>query len=137
MQILFTTSRAIYEATRDELELIERTGDISVSVENTLIHTSDITEELIVAGITAYAPEKIWLLGEARVVDTEHQTGDIVMPNVFLKYSEEIGGVEFNKVNRDAYLHDPLFLRHYEKQEDVDFEVFGLSIGGICVSAPE
>lgn len=89
------------------------------------------------ATITAYNPDKIWILAEGRLVDNEHQVGDIIMPNVFLRANHEIDGVEFTKANQDAYLHDPLFLRHFERQSDMDFEKFGLSVGGICVTSPE
>ena len=53
---------------------------------------------------------------------------------MFLKYETPIETTEFTKENRDAYLHDPLFLTHFEIQNDLDFENFGVSIGGICVS---
>ncbi len=56
------------------------------------------------------------------------------MPNVFLRYSHEIDSVEFDRTNRDEFLSDPLFLHHFEEQSDIDFETFGLSIGGICVT---
>ena len=56
------------------------------------------------------------------------------MPNVFLAYNHEIDTVEFSRTNRDNFLHDPLFLQHYEEQSDLNFDSFGLSIGGICVT---
>lgn len=70
----------------------------------------------------------------SRIVSTDHELGDIVMPNVFLAYNHEIDTVEFSRTNRDNFLHDPLFLQHYEEQSDLNFDSFGLSIGGICVT---
>jgi hypothetical protein len=101
------------------------------------MYAPKISEELLLASITAFNPDKIWIISTAHIIDNEHHDGDIVMPNVFLKYEPSIEHVEFNEENRDSYLHDPLFLHHYSEQADVNFEVFGLSIGGICVSRSE
>jgi hypothetical protein len=137
MQILFTNIPEIRDSLITELELVNRGEHMYGSQTNTLMYAPSITEELIVASITAFNPIKIWILSTAHIIDNEHHDGDIVMPNVFLKYEPSIESVEFNEENRDSYLHDPLFLHHYSEQADVNFEIFGLSIGGICVTRRE
>ena len=137
MQVLFTNISEIRDSLVAELELVSRGEHMYGSQTNTLMYAPSITEELLVAAITAFNPTKIWILSTAHIIDNEHHDGDIVMPNVFLKYEPSIESVEFNGENRDSYLHDPLFLHHFCEQADVNFEVFGLSIGGICVSRPE
>jgi hypothetical protein len=99
-----------------------------------LVFRDTLTPEILHEVTEAYVAEKIWVLVPSRIVSTEHEIGDIVMPNVFLRYSHEIDEVEFTRNNRDEYLSDPLFLHHFEEQSDLDFETFGLSIGGICVT---
>lgn len=89
---------------------------------------------MISKAFTEYSADKIWIISISGIVSTDHEPGDIVMPNVFLAYNHEIDEVEFNKTNRDDFLHDPLFLKHYEEQSDLNFDSFGLSIGGICVT---
>lgn len=99
-----------------------------------VVYRESLDETIISHVIEEYVADTIWIVGVARVVSNEHELGDIVMPNVFLKYDHEIDGVEFNKENQDSFLHDPFFLHHYEEQSDLDFESFGLSIGGIAVT---
>ena len=99
-----------------------------------LVYRETLDPSIISHVIEEYAAEKIWIIGSSRVVSNEHELGDIIMPNVFLPYDHEIDAVEFDRENQDAFLHDPLFLHHYEEQSDLDFESFGLSIGGICVT---
>ncbi len=45
------------------------------------------------------------------------------MPNAFIPHGE-LSGTD-----------GAAFLENYEEQEDYDFETFGLSVGGVCVSA--
>lgn len=99
-----------------------------------LVYRESLDESVISHVIEEYVADTIWIVDAARVISNEHELGDIIMPNVFLRYDHEIDGVEFNKENQDSFLHDPLFLHHYEEQSDLDFESFGLSIGGITVT---
>lgn len=99
-----------------------------------MLYREKLEAAVISDAIDTFFAEKIWIISPARVVSTDHELGDIIMPNVFLAYDHEIDSVEFNRTNRDAFLHDPLFLHHYEEQSDLNFETFGLSIGGICVT---
>lgn len=102
-----------------------------------LIYRAELTAEVLVHGLDHFVPGTIWILAESRLVSTDHQIGDVVLPNVFLHYNHEIDGVEFTRTNRDEFLEDPLFLHHFDEQADLDFEHFGVSIGGITVTKPD
>jgi hypothetical protein len=101
-------------------------------IEARMNESNEKTRTLILEDISPKL--SVWCLVEGRATCTEHQNGDIILPNTFLKYSHEIDAVNFDKTNQDSFLHDPLFLTQYEQQTDVDFELFGLSIGGINVT---
>jgi len=53
---------------------------------------------------------------------------------VFLSLNEEIFHSSIGKENRDMFLGKALFLETYTLQNDYNFDRFGLSIGGICVT---
>lgn len=116
-----------FHAHATELDVYQSKGTI-------LIYRKELTPSVISEAIDTFFAEKIWIVSPSRLVSTDHEIGDIIMPNVFLAYDHEIDTVDFNTTNRDNFLHDPLFLHHYEEQSDLDFETFGLSIGGICVT---
>ncbi len=42
--------------------------------------------------------------------------------------------IEFDKTTRDSMLKEAIFLETYERQADMDFQVFGVSLGGISVT---
>ncbi|MDQ1344179.1 MAG: hypothetical protein QG650_899 [Patescibacteria group bacterium] len=77
----------------------------------------------IVAVREEYGPERLYYASFGDSVTSERFTGDVVLPNAFVPYSKTEEAEE-----------EASFLENYENQEDYDFETFGLSIGGVCVS---
>ena len=62
-----------------------------------------------------------------------HETGDVIVPNVFLPYDAELPEREITKENRDHLAKWPRFLSTFDEQKDYYVEDFGLSVGGIVV----
>lgn len=72
-----------------------------------------------------YSPGRIYVASFGVSANSERYAGDVVLPNAFYPHSEpEDGDGEEGAV----------FLENYDEQEDYDFESFGLSVGGVCVS---
>lgn len=69
-----------------------------------------------------YLPERLYYASFGTSATSERYAGDVVLPNAFIPY----GGTDDEE--------EAVFLENYEEQEDYDFETFGLSIGGVCVS---
>lgn len=70
-----------------------------------------------------YLPERLYYASFGTSATSERYAGDVVLPNAFIPYSADGESEE-----------EAVFLENYEEQEDYDFETFGLSIGGVCVS---
>lgn len=136
IHVLVTADTIIRDLLVNEYEFHPHPTDAGVyqSKGTILLYRAKLEPAVISEAFTDYSAEKIWIISPSRIVSTDHELGDIVMPNVFLAYDHEIDAVEFDETNRDDFLHDPLFLKHYEEQSDLNFETFGLSIGGICVT---
>lgn len=83
--------------------------------------------------LSEYQPEKIFIAKTGRSVDTEHEIGDVVLPNVFFSFDEKILSTEITSENRDSLIGKAKFLEIFDEQKDYFVEDFGLSIGGIIV----
>jgi hypothetical protein len=66
-------------------------------------------------------------------IDPVHEIGDVILPNVFLSYNENVGTTSLDKGNRDAYMGEAKFLETFAEQKDYYVEDFGFSLGGIVV----
>ncbi len=130
IHVLITSDASIRDLLIGEYDLHTHPTDSCVyqSQGVILIYNPKLVPDMISKAFTEYSADKIWIVSISGIVSTDHEPGDIVMPNVFLAYNHEIDEVEFNKTNRDDFLHDPLFLKHYEEQSDLNFDSFGLSI---------
>lgn len=93
-----------------------RTGDVVLAVSDEPGALAEIAAE--------YLPERLYYAALGTSATSERYAGDVVLPNAFIPYAENEGSDE-----------EATFLENYEEQEDYDFETFGLSIGGVCVSA--
>ena len=91
-------------------------------------------EEILASIKEELNPDTVFFLSESYPVSDEKQAGDIVLPNVFFPYNQEIEAMEIGKEMDNSLLSSPLFLEHYVLQGDYNFETFGLSVGGIHVS---
>lgn len=60
--------------------------------------------ELFEKTIEEYQPERIFLTEIGRSIDTEHEIGDIILPNVFLHFDEKILQETITAENRDSLL---------------------------------
>lgn len=89
--------------------------------------------ELFTLTLEEYQPEKVFIADTARSVDTDHEIGDIILPNVFLTFNENIITTELTSENRDSLMGEAKFLEIFDEQKDYFVEDFGLSIGGIVV----
>ena len=81
-----------------------------------------------------YQPERIFIAEIWRSIDTEHEIGDIILPNVFLDFDKKILETELHKENQDAFMWNAKFLEIFDEHTDYYVENFGLTIGGIAVS---
>lgn len=86
----------------------------------------------------SFLPDRVYLPYFGYSVDVMHEIGDVIVPNVFLSYSESLKDREITKENRDTLAENPRFLEVFDEQKDYYVEDFGLSVGGIVVDmAPE
>lgn len=92
-----------------------RKGNVVVVVSDSLGAVAEVKAE--------YLPERLYYASFGTSATSERYAGDVVLPNAFIPYSVDGEGEE-----------EAVFLENYEEQEDYDFETFGLSIGGVCVS---
>lgn len=81
-----------------------------------------------------YDPDSFFLFHLGRSIDTEHEIGDIILPNVFFECNTKVCTTEITKENRDDFVQNPIFLEIFDQQKDYYVEDFGLSIWGIAVS---
>jgi hypothetical protein len=82
-----------------------------------------------------YYPDRLYLPFLGRSIDQIHEIGDVVLPNVFMRYDERVGKNDVNAENRDKYLGETKFLEIYREQKDYYVEDYGLSVGGIIVDS--
>ena len=92
-----------------------RKGNVVVAVSDSPDAVAEVKAE--------YLPERLYYAAFGTSATSERYAGDVVLPNAFIPFSEN-GEEE----------EEAVFLENYEEQEDYDFETFGLSIGGVCVS---
>lgn len=84
--------------------------------------------------ITEFAVDTLYFVRLGRSIDTEHEIGDIILPNIFFEYDKTLDEKQVTEENRDSFISHPQFLEIFEKQKDYYIEDFGLSVGGIAVS---
>ena len=102
-------------ATFGSASVVYRKGNVVVVVSDSLGAVAEVKAE--------YLPERLYYASFGTSATSERYAGDVVLPNAFIPYSADGEGEE-----------EAVFLENYEEQEDYDFETFGLSIGGVCVS---
>lgn len=90
--------------------------------------------EVLVSVMQEFNPDTVFFLSESLPVSDEKLPGDIILPNVFFRYDQEMESMEIRKDSMESLLAHPIFLEHYPLQGDYNFESFGLSVGGIHVS---
>lgn len=80
-----------------------------------------------------YSPERIFFVIPSRSIDTEHEIGDIILPNVFLSYNKALNTTVVTEKNRDLLMGKAHFFEIFTEQKDYYVENYGLSLGGIIV----
>lgn len=80
--------------------------------------------EIFRIAIEECQPEKIFLAETARSVDVDHEIGDIILPNVFLRCHENLDAIELNNENRDDFMGKAKFLETFDEQKDYFVEDF-------------
>ncbi|MFZ3233435.1 MAG: hypothetical protein WA194_08155 [Patescibacteria group bacterium] len=94
---------------------VYRKGNVVVVVSDSTGAVAEVKAE--------YLPERLYYASFGTSATSERYAGDVVLPNAFVPYCVDGESEE-----------EAVFLENYEEQEDYDFETFGLSIGGVCVS---
>lgn len=90
-------------------------------------------QALTECAISEYHAEEIFVVANGRSIDTEHEIGDVILPNVFLNFSPKILSENVDKNNRDHLMGGAKFLEIFDEHKDYYVENFGISIGGIFV----
>lgn len=94
--------------------------------------------EIYKKAIEEYQSEQVFIIETARSIDTEHEIGDVLLPNVFLNFNEKIIETEIKKDNMDKMIGNAKFLEIFDEHKDYFVEDFGLTIGAIVVqNTPE
>ena len=76
-------------------------------------------------------PDRIYLPYLGRSVDMMHEIGDVILPNVFIPYAQQIEtDTEEDEITG---ISGARFLEIYDEQKDYYVEDYGLSVGGIVV----
>lgn len=76
-------------------------------------------------------PDRIYLPYLGRSIDMLHEIGDIILPNVFMSYDEQVAQLDVDSDRVNIPKIDARFLEIYSEQKDYYIEDYGLSIGGI------
>ncbi|PID84352.1 hypothetical protein CSB09_01425 [Candidatus Gracilibacteria bacterium] len=84
--------------------------------------------------ITEFAIDSAYYIRLGRSIDTEHEIGDVILPNTFFVCDDTICKKEVTEQNCNDFIKNPQFLEIFDEQKDYYIEDFGLSIGGIAVS---
>jgi hypothetical protein len=76
-------------------------------------------------------PDRIYLPYLGRSIDMMHEIGDVILPNVFIPYTQS----EAQDIEDDAItaISGARFLEIYDEQKDYYVEDYWLSLGGIVV----
>jgi hypothetical protein len=75
-------------------------------------------------------PDRIYLPYLGRSVDMMHEIGDVILPNVFIPYTQQN---ETDTEDGITGISGARFLEIYNEQKDYYVEDYGLSVGGIVV----
>lgn len=89
--------------------------------------------EIFEKTLSEYQSEKFFFAEMGFSIDTEHEIGDVILPNAFFSFDKNIVETEIDENNRDNFLGDAKFLEIFSEQKDYFVEDFGLSVGGIVV----
>lgn len=143
ISVLCTTDPLVRDAFANALSL-EKTDETSNMIVYQrskwvfVYYKSGFTQEDIVQIGEHYTPDRLYIPYFANSIDTIHEVGDILVPNVFFTYDPVIERTEVTEENHDRLMGTPRFLTHLEEQKDYLVEDYGLSLGGIVVQdAPE
>ena len=64
--------------------------------------------------------------------------GDVILPHTFIRADDHVEkGETAHTQHMTVHADSAIFLPNYTFQSDYDFQTFGLSVGGICISAPQ
>ena len=90
--------------------------------------------EMVTWIASEYLPERLYFFYLGYSIDMIHEVWDVIVANVFLKYSPNLENVEITKENRDSFIEEKVFIENFHEQKDYYVEDFWLSLWGILVS---
>jgi hypothetical protein len=138
---LLVTHPSIHDAIIEQFSLaptpIEGLGEIYANETVFLIQARNSKEDVVArydAIQNTLHPSHTFFAFFGTSINPERREGDVILPNVFFAFDSILHTAEITKENRDSFLKNAFFLEHYDRQEDLDFTHFGLSIGGIVLS---
>lgn len=137
--VFITRDKRLCEAINNELSLERDESDIGGrriyhgKGFSLILLDQEITPQDIAWVNNAYMPDTLVIPFIGFSVNSQHQTGDIVFPNVFLMYNPLIQMKKFTKDQHHTLLGEGIFLEQFHEQRDYQVEDFGLSVWGIVV----
>ncbi len=100
-----------------------------------LLLKKPLSIEVITWIASEFLPDRFYLPYFGYSVDQIHEVGDVIVPNVFFKYSPKLETTTIDKDNREWFIEETRFLETIWEQKDYYVEDFWLSVWGIMVSS--
>ncbi len=138
LRIIFTKNTIIRDTCVSVLWLARNPTEISPDFliyqkwDWILVYSRELDIDVILPIILEnWDPDRIYLPYLGRSIDMLHEIGDIILPNVFMSYDEQVAQLDVDSDRVNIPKIDARFLEIYSEQKDYYIEDYGLSIGGI------
>lgn len=138
LRIIFTKNPIIRDVCVASLSLGRNPTEISVDflvyqkADWILVFSREFDIDVILPTILDnWDPDRIYLPYLGRSVDLTHEIGDVVLPNVFMSYVDQVAQIDPDSEVVNMPKIGAKFLEIYNEQKDYYVEDFGLSVWGM------
>ena len=135
LRIIFTKNPIIRDVCVASLSLGRNPTEISVDflvyqkADWILVFSREFDIDVILSTILDnWDPDRIYLPYLGRSVDLTHEIGDVVLPNVFMSYVDQVAQIDPDSEVVNMPKIGAKFLEIYNEQKDYYVEDFGLSV---------
>lgn len=138
LRIIFTKNPIVRDTCVSVLALARNPTEISPDFliyqkwDWILVYSREMDIDIILPTILEnWDPDRIYLPYIGRSIDMTHEIGDVILPNVFMSYDEQVALIDPDSDRVHIPKINAKFLEIYTQQNDYYVEDFWLSIGGI------
>lgn len=138
LRIIFTKNTIVRDTCISVLSLARNPNEISPDFliyqkwDWILVYSREFDIDVLLQTILEnWDPDRIYLPYLGRSIDMTHEIGDVILPNVFMSYDNQVSQIDPDSDWVNIPKINAKFLEIFSEQKDYYIEDYGLSIGGI------